>query len=91
MTMEIRYILRKTMLHIVLGTDVDDMRVTMEVKDKSSGKYLQKEVSLYEATEIAGQQTLETNTPRQLNPLWRLALSCTGKNLAFTKAQRVAD
>ena len=41
MTEEIRLILKKTMLHIIFGANVDQMKVLTEFKDEASGAYKQ--------------------------------------------------
>ena len=79
------------MLHIVFGTDIDHIKIMMEVRESPKEPYKKIEVGLYDATGICASMTLGNSMFRLANPIWKLAYRATGKSYAFTKAQRIAD
>ena len=77
MTREILKILNEGLLHVVFGTNMDSVKFLIELKEKPGDPYKHKEISLNDAVEIAGAQTMQSSLVKLANPLWKLVFWLT--------------
>ena len=78
------------MMQILVGTNIDGAKVTVETRKSSSEPFVKKECSLSEACEITLLQVVDTVVTRLPNPVTKYIYRSKGVLNDYTELERVS-